>query len=493
MLSTSSEAMGLVAPQTLRGFQDLLPEQMVYRNKVVELIRGVYETFGFVPVDTPVLEYLATLLGTGGEDTNKQIYRLKSPEREDIGMRFDLTVPFARLLAQYGDKLKLPFRRYHIGPVFRADKPGPDRFRQITQFDVDAAGSDSVAVDAEIIAAMCQTMRKLTERPVSGDNKHPVFLIKINNRKLMDALAAGHGIDDYETRKHVLRVVDKLEKVGIDNVRLELGAGRVDESGDTIRGVGLPQSLTDNILQFTSIRGNTRLETIDELRKCLPEGPSSESAINEMSKLARYMESLGIGEDEAIFDPSLTRGLDYYTGPVFETMLLGAKDSSSVMGGGRYDGLVSRFLEAQVPATGASIGLERLIKGLGELGLADDVNTIVQVMIVQTPGVPREVSLQVATELRKQGLSTEVYIGADGLGLSAQLSLANARKVPVAIILGESELASGTVAVKDLRVGSAGRSSAGSREEFERLNREGQATVSRGEMVATVRRMLGTS
>ena len=339
MSDQAREKHRLVEPTTLKGFQDLLPDEMIARNRVVDTIRRVYEGFGFAPLDTPILEYLMTLVGTGGEETNKQLFRLESPEREPIAMRFDLTVPFARLIAQYPQELQLPLRRYHIGPVFRADKPGPGRFRQFTQFDIDAAGSEAVAVDAEIVAAMSQVMRELglDNRPDEKD-----FRIRINNRKLVDALLEGTGIVDEEIHKWVLRVVDKLDKVGDDNVRRELGDGRIDESGDPIKGVGLPPETIETVLSFIMVKGVSRCDTIERVIEVLPDSEITQVAVQEMRDLAACLESLGVSEDDAVFDPSLARGLDYYTGPVFEGVLLGAPEFGSIMGGGRYDQLVSR-------------------------------------------------------------------------------------------------------------------------------------------------------
>ena len=201
-----SENKPLIEPRVLKGFQDFLPEEVLARKAVVEVCESVFRTYGFVPLQTPALEYLDTLLGTGGEETNKELFRLETPEGEPIAMRFDQTVPFARMMAQYPDKLKVPFRRYAIGPVWRGDRPGPGRFREFTQIDIDAAGSDSVAVDAEIIAVVCEIMTKL------GAND---FCVLVNNRKLIDALLEGCGIAGEAKAKHVLRVIDKLEKVGV--------------------------------------------------------------------------------------------------------------------------------------------------------------------------------------------------------------------------------------------------------------------------------------
>ncbi len=334
MADSAAPTSDLVAPETLKGFQDLLPREMILRNSVVRKIQAVYEKFGFLPIDTPALEYLATLIGTGGDETNKSLFRLESPEADQIAMRFDLTVPFARLIAQYPDKLTLPFRRYHIGPVFRVDKPGPGRFRQFTQFDIDAAGSKNIAVDGEIVAAMTEALRSVGfSNDATADAKRR-FEIRVNNRKLMDAALLDADISSPQTATHVLRVIDKLLKVGVDNIRRELGEGRTDESGDRIRGVGLSPAVIDRVLAFIDIRGTSRHEVVEQLRKKLSDSEASREALLQMEQLSGALDNLGVSESEAVFDPSLARGLDYYTGPVFEAWLPGAPEFGSIMGGG---------------------------------------------------------------------------------------------------------------------------------------------------------------
>jgi histidyl-tRNA synthetase len=494
MAASSTGHKELVTAKTLSGFQDMLPEEMIARNDVIDKIRRVYENYGFVPIDTPILEYLTTLIGTGGEDTNKQLFRLMSPEHEAIAMRFDLTVPFARLLAQHREKLKLPFRRYHIGPVFRADKPSPGRFRQFTQFDIDAAGSESMAVDAEIIAAMCDVMKEIGFRNLSiNGDVVPQFQIKVNNRKLMDALLVGCGISDEEAHKHVLRAIDKLQKVGIENVRLELGPGRIDESGDPIPGVGLPEQVIDRIVAFISLKQGSRMEVIELLGEQLQKSELKDRALQEVNELAAAMESLKVQEIDAVFDPSLTRGLDYYTGPVFEAVLVGAPEIGSVMGGGRYDDLVQRFLDLHIPATGVSIGVDRLMAGLRRLEVSRTPATTVQVLVLSMAGTPVTELLRVASALRSQRIATEVYLGMESAGVRSQLSFANLRGIPVAVILGEEELKDGTVSVKDLRLGLERRSGIRDREQYRRAGREGQVTVQRGLLVETVKGVLGTT
>lgn len=477
---------GLVTPQTPKGFQDYLPEQMAVRDGLIQKIKDVYRRYGFVEIDTPILEYLVTLIGTGGDETNKQMFRLESPEREAVALRFDLTVPFARVLAQYRDRIKLPFRRYHIGPVFRADKPGLGRFRQFVQFDIDVAGATSVAVDAEMISAMCEVMRSVGL--VNGPAQE--FQVKINNRKLLDAMLIGCGIEDAEMHKLVLRVVDKLQKVGMDNIRKELGEGRIDESGDPIKGVGLDANAIDSVVSFISVTADTRAAVVDAVEQLLPKSPVSEAAIAEMRELASYLDSLGVGEADAVFDPSLARGLDYYTGPVYEAVLPGAPECGSVMGGGRYDGLVQRFLDTPIPAAGASIGIDRFVEALIRCGKLDENAVLTKVMVISTPGVPYTELLRAAAELRGAGISTDVYISEEKCGLRDKLALANTRVIPVAVILGESELAQGQVNVKDLRSGLEQRKDLQDREEFRKAGKAGQVTVERGNLVSAVQEIL---
>ena len=479
-----------VRPKLLKGFQDLLPEDMLSRDWAIEKIKRVYERYGFVPLDSPILEYLVTLVGTGGEETNKQLFRLESPEREPIAMRFDLTVPFARLVAQYPDKLKLPFRRYHIGPVFRADDPGPGRFRQFTQFDIDAAGSESVAVDAEIVCAMCDVMKEIGLANRSGESARVhEYHVSINNRKLVDALLESCDIHDLNTHKHVMRVVDKLQKVGVDSVREELGEGRVDASGDPIRGVGLPSDIIDKIISFISVSEKTRRGIIEALEAALPESESSRAAVKEMRELADALDALNVPEEDAVFDPSLARGLDYYTGPVYEAILPNT-EVGSVMGGGRYDHLIGRFLNRTIPATGVSIGLDRFMAGLREAGKVPSMIGRIQVLVLSMPSVPAASLLAIASELRAQNVCAVVFFGQTGARVSDQLAYANANSIPCAVVVGEDEIKDNTVSVKDLMVGMQERADVEDREEYRKAGRVGQMTVPRSELVAAVRDVL---
>lgn len=472
-----------VAPALLKGFSDLLPGEVLRRRRVLRHIEEVFERYGFAPVETPALEYLEVLLGTGGENTNKELFRLLSPEEEEIALRFDLTVPFARLLAQYPDRLKPPFRRYAMGPVWRADKPGPGRFRQFTQCDADIAGSESLAADAEIIAVMSEILRGC------GVQRQAIL---VNNRKLIDALLDACGIHEEARQKHVLRIIDKLAKVGVDNVRRELGPGRVDESGDPIPGAHLEEAAIEKILNFVALDAADRKGMIARIACALPSTDLAQEAIAEMADLAEMLDALGLPDTQVRFDPSLARGLDYYTGPVFEAILSDAPQFGSVMGGGRYNGLVARFMDRAIPCTGMSVGLDRLVAGLTELGLLEHEGTPVQVLIVTMGNVPKAETLRLAGELRAAGLRTETFFASKKkMQMGNQLSHADHYGIPIAVIIGEDELAQGVVSIKDLREGKEARANIADREAYREAGKAGQQTVARSAMVVCVRRLLG--
>jgi histidyl-tRNA synthetase len=315
------------------------------------------------------------------------------------------------------------------------------------------------------------------------------FEVLVNTRRLMDAVLEGCGIVEQERQKHVLRVVDKLAKVGVDNVRLELGPGRIDESGDPIAGVGLTAETVDSILSFIAVKAETRRGVVDKLRDVLPAGEAAESALRELDELAGDLEALGLSERHVKFDPSLARGLDYYTGPVFEAVLTDAPEFGSVMGGGRYNQLVSRFLDQNIPCTGMAVGLDRLTSALTRLGLIPKVKTTVQVLVVTMGKVPARETLKVAAELRAAGIRTEAFFGPK-MNLKNQLSHADRNQIPVAVILGEDEIARGEVSIKDLLAGKKGREDISDHAAYRQAGRVSQVTVARGAMLDSVRQML---
>jgi histidyl-tRNA synthetase len=318
----------------------------------------------------------------------------------------------------------------------------------------------------------------------------PSFRVLVNNRKLIDALLVGSGIEDEPKQKHVLRVIDKLAKVGVDNVRRELGPGRIDDSVDPIPGVKLDEKTIDQILAIVGVKHASRAGVVDALQKLLPDSELSRGALAEMRELAEVLTALGVDEDHAWFDPSLARGLDYYTGPVFECVIPSAPEFGSVMGGGRYNGLVGRFLDREIPATGMSVGLDRLMAALTHLGAIAPVKTTVQALVVSLGKVPAHEVLRIANELRAAGVRTEAYFGKKNR-MKDQLSHADHYEIPVAVIIGEDELARGEAAVKDLRAGKAQREDIGDRDAYRQAGTAAQVTVKRAELVATVRRMLG--
>ncbi|MGC8845527.1 MAG: histidine--tRNA ligase [Candidatus Hydrogenedens sp.] len=467
-----------IEPRLLKGFQDHLPPKSKIRQEIKEKIISVYEKYGFAFIETPAIELKEILLGPGGENINKEIFFLETPEGEQSCLRFDHTVPFARVIAQYPEKIKIPFRRYTIGSVWRADKPGVGRYREFVQMDIDIAGTPNTAADAEIIAIMVEVMKIL------GFNN---FQSQINNRKLIDALLIQNGIKDIDTQKHILRVIDKLQKIGIDNIRKELGEGRIDDSGDPIKGVGLPNSIIEKIISFITITGKTRKETIQNIKQHLSDQTESQQAIFTMEELDQYLSALDISDTEASFSTSLTRGLDYYSGPVFEMILKNAPHIGSVMGGGRYDGLISRFTDKTIPCTGMSIGIDRLINAMEELKLIDTQKPIYDVIITRVGKVPITEALSIAKELRNHDLKVSVYLGKKTKEtLGEQLSHADHYNIPIAVILGEDELKKGEICVKDLYYGEKARKDIKDRNQYREAGTVSQVTISREKLVETI-------
>ncbi len=467
-----------VQPRLLKGFQDHLPARMIARQRIVRTVQECYERFGFLPIDTPAQEYALTLLGPGGDESNKQVFRFTSPEGEDIGLRFDLTVPLARLIAMYPD-LPKPFRRYQVGRLWRAEKPDPGRYREFYQFDLDAVGCPDVLTDAEIIVAMHDTLKALgIER----------FQIKINNRKILNGAVRFAEIPENATNA-VIRVLDKLDKIGIEGISQELSEGRVDVSGDRIRGLGLQKNQIEKICDYLAIAKGTRKDTLRSVSEVIGNIDSASEGLAELEEIAGYLDAVEISEDHAVFDPALARGLDYYTGPIFEAVLPDAPRFGSVFAGGRYDHLMKRFTGEEIPATGASIGVDRLLAALDSLGLVPDIKCTAKVLVTVMDGAYKADYLRMAHDLRNAGIPTELYTGSDR-GLGKQLKYANALGLEVAVIAGSDEFAQGTVSIKDLRTGMEKRKDVDSREEWRKKGTAGQQTVKRSELVGAVRTML---
>ncbi|HEX9007110.1 MAG TPA: histidine--tRNA ligase, partial [Bacteroidota bacterium] len=430
----------VVEPRLLRGFRDYLPAQMNARLNLISTIRAVYERYGFQPLDTPALEYRATLMGYGEENT-KQIFDFRNPEEEHVALRFDLTVPLARVVAQYPD-LPLPFRRYQVAPVWRADKPDPGRFREFTQFDIDAVGVTTLAADVEIMSATHDAFRAL-----GLDH----FRIRFSDRKVLDSLLDYAGIP-HGMAHAVFRVMDKLDKIGLEGVTAELTGGRVDASGDRIRGLGLENTPVERIRDFVRLPHGARREVLAALAGLFASVPSANEAVAELEFLCSALDALGIPDEKVALDLSIARGLDYYTGPVFEAVLLDAPEFGSVFGGGRYDGLVERFLGRKIPAVGGSIGVDRLLAALQRLGLAHATPATAQVLVTVMEPSRMADYLHITQEIREAGINAELYMGGEK-GLKKQLQYADRLQIPVGVIIGGDEFSQGTVTVKNLRLG----------------------------------------
>jgi histidyl-tRNA synthetase len=466
--------MELVAPTLARGLRDLLPADMIARQRVIDAVRGVYELYGFVPIATPAIEYLSVLSGSAGADAQKSIFRVQGPDDDALGLRFDLTVPLARLIAQYPD-LSRPFRRYQVAPVWRADKPGPGRFREFTQFDLDSVGVVSEVADTEIVAGMCDSLDAIACGP---------YRVRFSSRRVLNLLMPFAGIDP-RLSADVFRVLDKLEKIGIDKVRRELTTGYKDESGDAIPGVGLRRDQVDRLEAFLAITAERRDEVLAGLTTVFTGVPGAADAIDELTRMSGHLGALGYHEDRAVIDLSIARGLAYYTGPVFEAVLLDAPEFGSVFGGGRYDDLVMRFLGERVPATGASMGVDRLLAALVKLGRIGTRKATADVLVtVIDPNLMGD-CLQIAFELRRAGVPTELYLGAAG-GFGKQIKHADRSGIPLALIYGSDEKTKGTVTLKDLDVGKAKAQAMHDHAEWTQL-RPGQFEVARADLVRAVK------
>lgn len=473
----STQQARLVEPRLLRGFRDYLPEQVIARQKMIATIRQVYERYGFVPLETPALEYTETLLGHYGEGS-KQIFRFADLEGNDVAMRFDLTVPLARVVAQYRD-LPRPFRRYQVGPVWRFDKPDPGRFREFIQFDLDTVGSPAMAADAEILVGICDTMEAL------GISR---FRVRCSSRKILNALVTFAGIEPARATQ-LFRVLDKLDRIGRQGVWEELTTGREDASGDVIPGLGLDVDVVTRVDEFLQLPTGSRAQVLDAVSELFRHVPDARQGIDELRQIDEYLSALGIGSDKVVFDVTIARGLDYYTGPIFETHLLEAPEFGAIFSGGRYDGLVERFLGEPIPATGASIGVDRLLAALLKLNVLELKPSTAQVLVTVFEPT-RLVEYQwVTRQLRLAGLNAELYLGEER-SIRKQLQYADRQKIPVAVIIGPDEFARDEVSIKDLTEGLRRQHETSDRSQWLKA-RFGQVTVPRAKMIDVIREMLG--
>ncbi|MDA3949635.1 MAG: histidine--tRNA ligase, partial [Spirochaeta sp.] len=403
-----------IDPRILKGFRDFLPDAESRRQALTRTLEDRFSAFGFVPIDTPILEYTDVLLGKGGGETDKQVYRFTDHGKRDVAMRFDLTVPFARYMALHRNELYLPFKRFHIGKVFRGENTQRGRYREFTQCDFDIVGTRADSADLEIILLIVTALRALD---VPGVQVH------ISHRGVFNRFLAYHDVAD--ASEAVLRTVDKLRKVGAEKTRAELS-----------ELVGA--DVAEKALAFIGATGSAG-EIIDTL-EALAGGADGDT--QRLRTITSAIAELGLG-DVVTVDPSITRGLDYYTGVVFETFLDGAEQIGSVCSGGRYDDLVSLYSKEEMPGVGASIGLDRLIAALDELQTTGETQRPAEILIaMQDPALLVHYH-RIAGELRAHGVRCEVYPDARKLG--QQFAFAEKKGIPWALICGEREYAAGTV------------------------------------------------
>jgi len=410
--------------RVLKGFRDYLPAEMSARKDMIEKVTGVFRLFGFAPADTPALEYSEVLLGKYGADSEKLLYRFTDNGGRDICLRYDLTVPLARFMAEHRD-LPRPFKRYQIAPVWRAEKPGRGRFREFVQCDADIVGTDSLVADAECVALDNACMSALGVKN---------FRVCLNERKILSGLALLAGVSA-EDEPAFLRTLDKLESQGREQVQRLLA----DE-------VGLSAEAIASVFRLLETRG-TNEEILAALAESFADVAPGLEGVEALRTVVRNSVELGVPPERVAVDVSIARGLDYYTGTVFETRLPDLPGFGSVMSGGRYDELIGSFTGEPTPAVGVSVGLDRLFAGLVELGLVEGTETETQVYVVALGEEAASAALRLAGALRAESISAEVAYDARAR-LRKQLKTVNARSIPIMAIIGEDELAAGEVTLK---------------------------------------------
>jgi histidyl-tRNA synthetase len=476
-----------------RGFRDRGAAEIMAEQKMLATIRAVYESYGFEPLETPAFEY-TDALGKFLPDVdrpNAGVFSLKDDDEQWMSLRYDLTAPLARHVAANFQHLAKPFRRYQTGSVWRNEKPGPGRYREFTQFDADTVGSASPSADAELLMMVSDVMEALGLK--RGD-----YIIKLNNRKLLDGVleASGVALDDREKRGIVLRAIDKIDRLGVEGVQALLGEGRKDDSGDFTKGAGLSAEQAHRILAFVAPDAADEEEHLQQIGTLISTSAIGAAGLNELEQIVKLLHACGYGPDRILFDTGVVRGLDYYTGAVFEAQLtfpIRNEDGEevvfgSVAGGGRYDDLVARFTGQAVPATGVSIGVSRLMSALASRG-ALAAATAPLVVVTVFDKAEAAASFAIVQELRAAGMRAEAYVGTGKMG--DQFKYADKRGAAIAIIEGGDERARGEVTLKDLALGAELAKSVESRAEWVG-NREAQKSVKRADLVAEVKAMLGT-
>lgn len=477
-----------------RGFRDRFGAEIAAEREMLARISAVYEAWGFDPLETPAFEY-TDALGKFLPDVdrpNEGVFSLQDDDGQWMSLRYDLTAPLARYVAENYDALPKPFRRYAVGPVWRNEKPGPGRYRQFTQIDADTVGAPAPYADAEMCALFAEVIEAAG---IARDD----FVIRVSNRKIVDGLFEKLGLDgegDAQTRLTVMRSMDKFDRMGGEGVALLLGPGRKDESGDFTEGAKLNDARIETVIAFLQssegVGRHAPLLSLERMQKIVGDVESGAAGLEELYGLRAATPAFD--ERPILFDCAVIRGLEYYTGPVFEAELTFATEDEkgrpvrfgSVGGGGRYDGLVKRFKGVEVPAVGVSVGVSRLLAAL-EMKHEGAAETLGPVVILALEGDRMAAYQDMAAELRAADVRAEVYLG--GSGMKAQMKYADKRRAPVAVIQGPDERANDEVTVKDLALGAALSKNIEDNAEW-REGQPAQFSVSRKKLVEAVREVL---
>lgn len=444
--------MAKIEARTAKGMRDFLPADMLKRQYVINIIEETFQLYGFEPLQTPILETKETLYGKYGEEAEGLIYSAMHgrQDKASVAMRYDLTVPLARVVAQYESKLQLPFKRYQIAPVFRGERPQRGRFREFYQCDADIVGVSGMAADAEIISLLIMVLRRLG---------FEAFTVKINSRKLLTGMGQYAGVPD-EQLADLYRSVDKFDKIGAEGVQKEL----IER--------GIAEDVVERMIKLLQA-GGKGLESLDIVEEALADFPEAKEGIDELREMAKHLNMLDVPSNNYDFDFTMVRGLGYYTGPIYEASLDG--DSiGSISGGGRYDGLIGLFRKESLPTTGVSLGIERIITLMDEKNMypANVGGTVVQVLVTVFNKETQGDAATLAMRLRKAGINTELYMTDSKLKLGKQFGHADKKGIPIVAIMGSDEIEQNVVRLKCLNDGK-------------------EVTVKQDETAETVRELLG--
>ena len=417
-----------IEPRTLPGFMELLPNDQIKFNSMMDKIRKSYEKFGFLPLDTPVIEMADVLLAKAGGETEKQIYRFNKGEN-DLALRFDLTVPLAKYVCEYYNDITFPFKRYQIGKVYRGERPQKGRYREFYQCDIDIIGDGELSIinDAEMPSVIYTTIKEL-----GFDN----FTIRINNRKILNGLYKELKLEEISVE--IMRIIDKLEKIGTDNVI------------KCLQDLSIPQEKIDKIISFIEIDGSTE-EKLEKLKALNFKNELFLQGLDELSQVVKYVRLFGVPDTNFKVDLTIARGLDYYTGTVYETFLNDYREVGSVCSGGRYDNLAEFYTDKKMPGVGVSIGLTRLFYKLNELDIIKEKEKSISKVLVLSMTENTDRALEVGAKLREAGINTDVYL--EDKKIKAKFKYADKLQIPYVAIIGEEEEKNGTVSLKNMETG----------------------------------------